>query len=249
MPKLRDFVHGLLSSQLYKNGLIFLVYLNLLILVLEADYTALSESNRGTPLYDFYRILDLVFLGVYTVEFCAHVFVNPWGYWTYGYNLVDFVVMLIYWAEWISSCLTVNFLASQYTALRFLRGMRALRAIRLIPHYRQIEVVVNALLITMKTNVVDVVFLLLLVIFVFGVIGHYLFGDNLSHTHSIANWVTLGDSFYTLWVFVCVCQLFTHSLKTGRWMDALSRSPSRGWLTRKRSIYGTLYFSGKFHYW
>ena len=81
-------------------------------------------------------------------------------------------------------------------------GLRAIRAVRIVPHFRQLQVAVDALLNTMKTNVVDVLILLFLVIFVFGVVGHYTFGGN-PNNQSFEDWGTLGNSLYTLWVFVC----------------------------------------------
>lgn len=99
--------------------------------------------------------------------------------------------------------LIFNFITPNDPFLRFIRGCRALRAIKLIPHFRQLEVVVNALLNTMKTNVIDVLILLLLAIFVFGVSGHYLYGSGSFIGFSFNDWNSLDTSFYTLWVFVC----------------------------------------------
>ncbi len=55
----------------------------------------------------------------------------------------------------------------------------------------------------MKTNVVDVLVLLFLVIFIFGVIGHYMFGEDDTKLYAFYEWNTLGSAFYTLWVYVC----------------------------------------------
>lgn len=55
----------------------------------------------------------------------------------------------------------------------------------------------------MKTTVLDVLVLLLIVIFIFGILGHYLFGDASKAHYSLSDWGTIGDSFYTLWVYVC----------------------------------------------
>ena len=49
----------------------------------------------------------------------------------------------------------------------------------------------------------DVLVLLLIVIFIFGILGHYLFGISSNAYYSKPDWRTIGDSFYTLWVYVC----------------------------------------------
>lgn len=55
----------------------------------------------------------------------------------------------------------------------------------------------------MKTTVLDVLVLLLIVIFIFGILGYYLFGNSAHSHYSASDWRTIGDAFYTLWVYVC----------------------------------------------
>ena len=62
---------------------------------------------------------------------------------------------------------------------------------------------VDAFLITLKTNVLDVLVLLLIVIFIFGILGHYLFGTSSNANYSLKDWGNIGNSFYTLLVLVC----------------------------------------------
>jgi hypothetical protein len=221
IPTFLSHLKSLVNSPRFKSLFIGCVYLNMIFLVLEADFVVASEANRGTPLFAFYRVMNLLFLSVYVLECSLRILTDPIGYWLNGYNIVDVCVVVIFTAEWVISMYFTNFVTPNLTFLRIISGgrddcdmrikcvthkktgLRALRAIRIVPHYRQLEVVVNALLNTMKTNVVDVLVLLFLVIFIFGVIGHYMFGEDETKLYSFYEWNTLGTAFYTLWVYVC----------------------------------------------
>ncbi|KAJ3134861.1 Cation channel sperm-associated protein 3, partial [Physocladia obscura] len=65
-----------------------------------------------------------------------------------------------------------------------------------------LQVVVEALIDTLRKNVLDIIILLLLIMFIFGVLGHYLFATNPENA-SYNNWNTLGEAFMTLFIFVC----------------------------------------------
>nr|KAJ3421286.1 Cation channel sperm-associated protein 3 [Polyrhizophydium stewartii] len=54
----------------------------------------------------------------------------------------------------------------------------------------------------MCTNVVDLIILLVLFLFIFSVIGHFLFGIE-GAPNASRDWGTLLESFNTLWVYVC----------------------------------------------
>jgi cation channel sperm-associated protein 3 len=79
--------------------------------------------------------------------------------------------------------------------------LRSFRAFRTISFIRALQVIVSALILTIRKGAVDILILLFLLMFIFGVLGHYLFGlDGTAATK--ANWGTLGDSIYTLWSYV-----------------------------------------------
>ncbi|KAI8836106.1 hypothetical protein BC829DRAFT_405939 [Chytridium lagenaria] len=58
------------------------------------------------------------------------------------------------------------------------------------------------LLRTLRRNAVDILILLLLTMFIFGVLGHYLFGQVETNT-AYQDWGTLGNAFMTLFIYVC----------------------------------------------
>lgn len=54
----------------------------------------------------------------------------------------------------------------------------------------------------MSTAVLDVLVLTLMIIFILGVFGHYLFGKRDS-VPAYAHWNSLPEAFYTVWVYFC----------------------------------------------
>jgi len=197
----RKYISDIIHSPLYSNALISIIFINMLFLILESDASVSLVEQRGSPTFLFYRIMNLVFLSLYTMDTLLSIYVKGASYFTSGYNILDLFVVGIYWTDWIST-MVLEF-PSTVTALRFIRGLRTLRAFRIITHFRSLQVVVDAFLITMKTTVLDVLVLLLIVIFIFGILGYYLFGNSSKAKYSSYDWNTIGDAFYTLWVYVC----------------------------------------------
>jgi hypothetical protein len=66
-----------------------------------------------------------------------------------------------------------------------------------------LERVVGALIYTMRTAVLDVLFFSLMVVALLGIIGHTLFGLDPSRGRVYYDWHTFGESILTIWVYVC----------------------------------------------
>ncbi|KAJ3153714.1 hypothetical protein HK101_001719 [Irineochytrium annulatum] len=165
-----------------------------------ADETELAAHSADLFVPDILQEVDLVFLAVYLIEFLLKVYVEPVGYWRNSYNRFDCVILALCIVQWALSNIYVNI--ENNSLFSVMRGLRALRAFRGISFTRSLQVVVNALLNTLKKNVVDIVVLLVLIMFIFGVLGRYLYGT-MPGTNSYEDWGTLGSSFMTLFIFVC----------------------------------------------
>ncbi|KAJ3297890.1 Cation channel sperm-associated protein 3 [Rhizoclosmatium sp. JEL0117] len=135
-----------------------------------------------------FQNLEIIFMAIYFTEFLMRLIARPMGYWTDKYNRMDFMILFVGFLQ-----MGLTYWIPDFATLPFLRIMRALRSL---------QVVVEALLNTMKNNVIDIIVLLLLIMFIFGVLGHYLFAADKT-SHSYADWGTLGDSFMTLFIYVC----------------------------------------------
>ncbi len=125
IPTLSSHLKSFVNSPRFKSLFIGCVYLNMIFLVLEADFGAADEANRGTPLFTFYRVMNLLFLSVYVLECSLRILTDPAGYWLNGYNIVDVCVVVIFTAEWVISMYFTNFVTPNLTFLRIISGMGA----------------------------------------------------------------------------------------------------------------------------
>eukprot|EP00842_Homolaphlyctis_polyrhiza_P000058 jgi/Hompol1/1052/HPOL_001162-RA len=166
----------------------------------ETNILASSEASAGSASFMTITIITLLFMSIYLLDAVVRIF-SDYTFFNNAYNILDLVVLAIYFSFWISSLAIPTYAMS--TGLRILRALRILRIFRIIPSIRSLQVVVDALLGTLATNVVDLLILLTLFVFVSGVIGHFLFGMNKAAASTYANWGTLPQSLNTLWVYVC----------------------------------------------
>ncbi|XP_014669434.1 PREDICTED: cation channel sperm-associated protein 3-like [Priapulus caudatus] len=152
-----------------------------------------------------FTIADEVFLAIYTVEFILKIYAEPKNYWKSSYNLFDVTVLAISWIQMGLSQIESDSGGnddSQWQALRILRVLRTLRTLRTISFIRGLQVLVTALMDTIRTSVINIIMLLLLMMFLFAIMGYYFFGYKADSDKE--HWGTLGDGMLTLFTFVTV---------------------------------------------
>jgi len=91
----------------------------------------------------------------------------------------------------------------------FLAVLRSLRILRFISFIRGLHVLVHALLTTFLISVIPFLFFLLIIVFVYGVVGYYVFGYRDSGDSE--RWGNLSRSMLSLITFVtvsCSCYLY-----------------------------------------
>jgi hypothetical protein len=161
-------------------------------------------ASGATPLE--FQVLDLVFLAIYVFEFMLKIWDSPVTYWRSNYNKFDFVIVVVSVFEKI--------IASRLsgTSLRFLRSLRAFRALRTISFIRRLQVVFMALVDTIKNNAVHLLVLLFLGMFIFAVLGRYLFGVN-GPQDVLDDWGSLPSSLYSLWVMVTAVGWYPYQMR------------------------------------
>ncbi|KAJ1566637.1 Cation channel sperm-associated protein 3 [Cladochytrium tenue] len=170
---------------------------NLVVVSQEAQDLTMYPGFRTSSVYTFF---DLIFISYYLAEFIVKIYAAPVHFWYDPYNLFDAFVLVLAYVQRGVEIAYPN--PTNMTSLQVLRGLRVIRAFRAISFIRGLQVVVNALLRTLRRNVLDILILLLLVMFVFGILGHYLFGLDASKS-AFDDWGTLGSSIYTLFIYVC----------------------------------------------
>ncbi|XP_020600933.1 cation channel sperm-associated protein 3-like [Orbicella faveolata] len=159
-----------------------------------------------------FKALDEFFLAIYTMEFLMKLYAEPKGYWKSSYNRFDFSILALSYVQVIMDELNVG--DKILTPLRLLRGLSlpptsfffpivAARTLRTISFIEGLQVLVTALIDTIRNSVLNVVILLTMLMAFFAVVGYYIFGYE-EDTGDKENWGTLSTAMLTLFTFVTV---------------------------------------------
>nr|XP_020650121.1 cation channel sperm-associated protein 3 isoform X2 [Pogona vitticeps] len=188
---LYKFIKMLFFHPLFKSIMISTITLNSIFLALETDYKVRYESHF------FLEVADLIILAVYTTEFLMIFYLDPINYWKDGYKRFDFVVLLI---AYLPYTIDRSNPKMHHTAT-MLKGFQVLRVLKLIYYSPGMRILMAALAQTAK-NVIYVLVLLFLLMLIFAILGHGLYGDPEHGDHQ--NWGTLAAAFFTLFSLVTV---------------------------------------------
>ena len=185
------------ESNTFNFAIIAVIFLNSIFLALETE-REIAES-WGPEVFD---IMDYIFLTIYTLEFLMKIYAEPRRYWYSGYNLFDFIILILSFGEFLYSLISDNVQDDRISSLKVFRALRTLRTLRTISFIKGLQVLVTALVHTVRKWVINIVLLLLLIMFLFGIMGYYFFGytDEGDQEH----WGTLGDAMMTLFSLVTV---------------------------------------------
>lgn len=133
---------------------------------------------------------------------------SPINYWKSSYNIFDFLIVAVsLFEKIISTQMTISI-----TAHRFLRSVRAFRALRTISFIRKLQVVFTALVDTIKNNAVHLLVLLFAVMFIFAVVGRYIFGES-GPQDVLDDWGSVPSGLYSLWVMVTSVGWFPYQMR------------------------------------
>ncbi|KAL7985760.1 hypothetical protein Chor_010926 [Crotalus horridus] len=188
-PDLYKFVENLFYHPLFKSVMISSITLNAIFLVLETDYKVRYESHL------FLQVADLIILAIYTTEFLMYLYLDPVNYWKDGYKRFDAAVLLLAYLPY-----TIDHSnPKRHHVVTMLKGFQALRVLKLLYYSPGITNLMAAMGQTVK-NVIYVLVLLFLLMFIFAILGHGLYGD---YQHGDPqNWGTLAAAFFTLFSLV-----------------------------------------------
>ncbi len=171
--RLRKWVGDWIESSRVQGVIVALIVINAITLGLETSDTVMGVMGEAL------LVADQAILAVFVAEIALKLFGRGLVFFRNGWNLFDLVVVGIA-------------LLPATGSLSVLRSLRVLRVLRLLSAVRRLRMLVEALLQALP-NIAWVAGLLLLVFYVFAVVGTKMFGD------SFPDWFgTLGASFYTL---------------------------------------------------
>uniref|UniRef100_A0A452RSM9 Cation channel sperm associated 3 n=1 Tax=Ursus americanus TaxID=9643 RepID=A0A452RSM9_URSAM len=123
------FVKRVIMSRLFKIIMISIVSLNAFFVVLWTDY------NTKYNLFRLFEVSELVFVSIYSSEFCMKLYVDPINYWKDGYNLLDVIIIITIFIPYGLR----RFKGKHYLYLNIADGMQSLRILKLITYSRGIR--------------------------------------------------------------------------------------------------------------
>ncbi|XP_021557701.1 cation channel sperm-associated protein 3 [Neomonachus schauinslandi] len=185
------FVKRVIMSRLFKMIMISIVSLNAFFVVLWTDY------NTKYNLFRLFEVSELVFVSIYSSEFCMKLYVDPINYWKDGYNLLDIIIIITIFIPYSLR----RFKGKHYPYLNIADGMQSLRILKLITYSRGIRTLITAVGQTAYI-VASVLFLLFILMFIFAILGFCLFG--LPDRGDQNNWGNLAVAFFTLFSLATV---------------------------------------------
>uniref|UniRef100_A0A670YM31 Cation channel sperm associated 3 n=1 Tax=Pseudonaja textilis TaxID=8673 RepID=A0A670YM31_PSETE len=194
-PDLYKFVENVFYHPLFKSVMISSIMLNAIFLSLETDYKVRYESH-------LFLLVDFSSQNwnsgtIYTTEFLMSLYLDPINYWKDGYKRFDAAVLLLAYLPY-----TIDQSNPQrHHIFTMLKGFQALRVLKLLYYSPGITNLLAAMGQTVK-NVIYVLVLLFLLMFIFAVLGHGLYGDE-QHGDP-QNWGSLAAAFFTLFSLVTV---------------------------------------------
>ncbi|XP_004405521.1 PREDICTED: cation channel sperm-associated protein 3 [Odobenus rosmarus divergens] len=185
------FVKRVIMSRLFKMIMISIISLNAFLVVLWTDY------NTKYNLFRLFEVSELVFVSIYSSEFCMKLYVDPINYWKDGYNLLDIIIIITIFIPYSLR----RFKGKHYPYLNIADGMQSLRILKLITYSRGIRTLITAVGQTAYI-VASVLFLLFVLMFIFAILGFCLFG--LPDRGDQDNWGNLAVAFFTLFSLATV---------------------------------------------
>lgn len=164
------------ESKPFQSFILAVIIFNSIILGL-MTYPELM-SNFGNAMH----LACNICVGIFTVEIVLKLYVYGKKFFTSGWNNFDFIIVAI----------SLVPTAGAFSSLRVFRILRALRALRLITQLEKLRVIVQAIIDSIP-NVAWASVLLLVIFYIFSIMGTTLFAAN------FPDWFgSIGKSMYTL---------------------------------------------------
>jgi voltage-gated sodium channel len=178
MPDAAARACGRIADSSRFQGFIFAVIVaNAIVLGLDT-YDSVSRDAGGTL-----RTLNDVFIGIFVVEMTIRIAAygrRPWNFFREGWNVFDFITVFAAFAP---------FIRENATLLRLARLLRVVRVVSVLPDLR---VLVSGMARALPP-IGSMAVLALLLIFVYGMVGWELFGEEIPE-----RWGDIGEAMLTL---------------------------------------------------
>ena len=174
-------LRGIVNSNAFTGAVVAVIMANALVLGLQT-YPGLDREHGDTL-----DLLNALFLAFFVVEMLLRIasyLPRPWEFFREGWNVFDFLAVGLAF---------VPGLQSNSTILRLARLARIVRVVHLLPDVR---ILITAVIRSLPP-LASMAILTTLILFVYGMVGWQLFGDELPE-----EWGTIGEAMLTLFVML-----------------------------------------------
>ncbi|XP_077481850.1 sodium channel protein type 4 subunit alpha A [Stigmatopora argus] len=216
IPRPTNFFQGLvfdfISQQFFDIFIMVLICLNMVTMMVETD-------NQSAEKEDFLFKVNLAFIVVFTTECLLKLFALRQYFFTNGWNIFDFIVVILSIAGTMLSDVIEKYFVSP-TLFRVIRLARIGRILRLIKGAKGIRTLLFALMMSLPA-LFNIGLLLFLIMFIFSIFGmsNFAYVKKEAGVDDIFNFETFGGS------IICLFQITTSAGWDGLLLPMLNREP------------------------
>uniref|UniRef100_A0A8C3CP93 Sodium channel protein n=1 Tax=Cairina moschata TaxID=8855 RepID=A0A8C3CP93_CAIMO len=210
--KFQGMVFDFVTKQVFDITIMILICLNMVTMMVETD----DQSELKTDI--LYKI-NLVFIVIFTGECVLKMFALRYYYFTIGWNIFDFVVVILSIAGIVLSDIIEKYFVSP-TLFRVIRLARIGRVLRLIRGAKGIRTLLFALMMSLPA-LFNIGLLLFLVMFIYSIFGmsNFAYVKKEAGIDDIFNFETFGNS------IICLFQITTSAGWDGLLSPILNSGP------------------------
>ncbi|KAK9883220.1 hypothetical protein WA026_001409 [Henosepilachna vigintioctopunctata] len=162
----RNKIKSLVESKYFQQGILFAILINTLSMGIE-------YHEQPEILTHVVEVSNIIFSSIFALEMMLKIIAEgPFGYISNGFNVFDGVIVILSAIEICQKYMGESHTDSGLSVLRTFRLLRILKLVRFMPNLRR------QLFVMLRTmdNVAIFFSLLILFIFIFSILGMYLFG-------------------------------------------------------------------------
>ncbi|KFQ05065.1 Sodium channel protein type 4 subunit alpha, partial [Haliaeetus albicilla] len=210
--KFQGMVFDFVTKQVFDITIMILICLNMVTMMVETD----DQSELKTSV--LYKI-NLVFIVIFTGECVLKMFALRYYYFTIGWNIFDFVVVILSILGIVLSDIIEKYFVSP-TLFRVIRLARIGRVLRLIRGAKGIRTLLFALMMSLPA-LFNIGLLLFLVMFIYSIFGmsNFAYVKKEAGIDDIFNFETFGNS------IICLFQITTSAGWDGLLSPILNSAP------------------------
>ncbi|MFI3325898.1 MAG: ion transporter [Clostridia bacterium] len=171
-----------IENSKFENTILVIILLNAILLGLQTSQAV--NQSIGTYL----TVIDTICLVIFTLEILLKLFVYKFTFFKTGFNVFDFIIVLTS----ILSDLSFLSVFRVLRVFRVLKTLKSVRALRMVSGVSKLNIIIKAIGKSI-TSILWSALLLLIIFYVFAVMGTTLFGADFPEWFG-----NIGSSFYTL---------------------------------------------------